>query len=209
MTCPRGRAGTRAQAALTLEPVLLALPHSCPQAQPWLGRGPIPSQFPRAQLIPSQGPPAQEPISACHAGGTTPVPLLWAPQRPSPAQILGAPPSALETDASSIAPLRKRTKAHFLSERLGEHKASERHIPASGFFQALAGPPVEHCLPLTPAAGSLLSPGTTSLSPTWRQEPPRSSVTGAAGGAGCIFSPACRVWLQQKRRKRKKRSLRW
>ena len=68
----------------------------------------------------------------------------------------------------------------------------------------------------TPTAGSPVSPASASFSPTWGRSPrsaprplPGSPVAGAAGGIGCSFSPACRVWLQRERRRRKKRSLRW
>lgn len=100
----------------------MAPPHPCPQAGPWLGRGPVPSPFPGAQLIPCQGPPAPEPISACRAGAPHLSPCPWPPRGPALPRSLQAPPSAREADASSIAPFRKRTGAHFLSEKLGEIK---------------------------------------------------------------------------------------
>lgn len=204
VTCPRDEAGIWAHAGVTPESSLVAPPHSYPQTQPWPGRGPVPSQFPRAQLIPSQGHQHESQLVPAVLGAPHLSPAVGPPEAQPCPDPLGTP-LALQADASCIAPLRKRTQPCFLSGKLGENKASERSIPASGFFQASAGLPMECCLP---TAGSP-HPSSTHLPPpaTRLQGPPWSLVTGAAGGVGCGFSPACRVWLQRERRKREKKVL--
>lgn len=165
-----------------------------------------PASSPSARLVPRQGPPAREPVSACCAGASHLSPCPGPPGGPALPGSLRAPPSALEADASSIAPFRRRTENHFFVREAGRNKASERSIPASGFFHALAGPPTELGLPRHRLSClSCICLPLPNLGPC----PPRGSpMMGAAGGIGCSFSPACRVWLQRERR-RKERSLRW
>lgn len=103
------------------------------------------------------------------------APALGA-QRPRPARISLALPLALEADAVSIAPLRKRTKANLLLllENLGEIKAVREASPRQGFLSlggaargAPSPQPQAPCLPCICLPRPSLGPW-THCGPPWR-----------------------------------------
>lgn len=163
--------------------------------QAWLGRGPAPRLFPRAQLIPSQGPPAQEPISVFMLGRCT-CPQLW---EAWPWVDPWAPPSRHQL------PVGERTGLRLL-------QGSWRGLGVCGDEGVIkSGREVSQQNFSQPGWASHSPPRTSFLFPSWGHGFPRSPVPGAAGGIGCSFSPAPQglAPVRKEEEEGKKRSLRW